>query len=127
MSEPTEGVGEGPVADAVPEKPVRIKRVTFTIDGVAGEIGPSKPVDLVWFERITKLSAAALEDRANLKFEYICILIWSQLRRTDRIPRSQQYDDRFLESIDDLNAEVEEIVDPQPQEASTTAASPPEE
>ena len=92
-----------------------IQKIVCTVDGRAVEVDDMKPYELVMFERHTGKSAAALEVSKNkgesaaayearvqqtLRFEWICILIWANLKK--RGLTALPWGDDFLALVDNI-------------------------
>lgn len=77
-------------------------------DFVLPDYGPS---DFVAFERQFKVSAAALSDEGNARFEWMCFLVYRGLKRAGALTADDAvggFTDEFLDRIDDLTTDDDE-------------------
>jgi hypothetical protein len=77
--------------------------VVVEYDGQTFQIEKFGPADLVAFERRFGVSASVFDGTSgDVRFEWICFLVWRGLRRLGAISKDLEFDDEFLEGIDDV-------------------------
>jgi len=95
--------------------------VVVHYNGQRHEIAKFGPADLVAFERQFGVSASVFDTAAgDVRFEWVCFLVWRGLRRIGAVDRDVEFDDDFLEGIDDV-----EMLDTEADSANPPNVSPP--
>lgn len=92
-------------------------RVVF--DGAQYDLPKTGPADLVAFERKFGVSAAAFSEEGGARFEWLCFLVWRGLRRAKVIAAEVEFDDSFLERIEEID-----VPDGDDEEADPTVPAP---
>jgi hypothetical protein len=89
-------------------------QITVKYAGTQYQLPTFGPADFVAFERQFGVSASAFQDEENARFEWLCFLVYRGLIRLEVVPRTQEFDENFLEDIDELevDGEDDEAVDP---------------
>ena len=100
--------------------------VSVVYEGTRHKIEKFGPSDLVAFERHFQLPATVFQTdedgKSEARFEWICFLAYRALRRMGVIEKDVQYDDDFLDKIEEIDTEQNEEDGPDPTDPAPKPA-----